>query len=57
MVGRHAPLEITGRAVNEHRDEEDTVEVRDGCGRADDQAPCEAHDPVGHVVLHPRNVI
>ncbi len=53
MVGLwHAPLEITGRAVNEHGDEEDAVEIWDGRCCADDQAPGEAHGPVGHVVLY-----
>ena len=47
----HAPLEITSRAVNEHCDEEDTVEVWDGRCCADDQAPGEAHGPICHVVL------
>jgi hypothetical protein len=49
---RHAPLEITCRAVNEHRDEEDAVEVWDGRCCADDQAPGEAHGPVCHVILY-----
>jgi hypothetical protein len=49
---RHAPLEITGRAVDEHGDEEDAVEVWDGRCCADDQAPGEAHGPVCHVVLY-----
>jgi hypothetical protein len=47
----HIPLEITGRAVNEHCDEEDAIEVRDGRCCADDQTPGEAHGPVCHVVL------
>ena len=38
--------------MDEHCDEEDTVKVRDGGGRADDQAPGEAHGPVGDVVLY-----
>jgi len=49
-----APLEITGRAVNEHGDEEDAVEVRDGRRSADDEPPGEAHNPVGHVVWFAR---
>jgi len=43
--------------MDEHGDEEDTVKVRDGRSRADDQAPGEAHSPVGHVVLCPRDFI
>jgi hypothetical protein len=41
--------------MNEHCDEEDAVEVGDGGCRADDQAPGEAHGPVGHVVLYFRD--
>lgn len=37
--------------MNEYRNEEDAVEVWDGSRCADDQAPGEAHDPVGHVIL------
>ena len=48
----YAPLEITCRTVNEHCDEEDAVEVRDGRRGADDQAPGKAHGPVGYVVLY-----
>jgi len=49
------PLEITGRAVNKHGDEEDAIEVRDGRCCADDQAPGEAHGPVCHVVWFTRD--
>lgn len=41
--------------MNEHCDEEDAVEVGDGGCCADDQAPGEAHGPVGHVVLYFRD--
>jgi len=51
-----APLEIAGGAVDEHSDEEDTVKVRDGRSRADDQAPGEAHGPVGHVIRFTRDL-
>jgi hypothetical protein len=37
--------------MNKHCDEEDAVEIRNGRRGADDKAPAEAHDPVGHVVL------
>lgn len=45
------PLKIARRAVNEHGDEENTVEIRDWRRIANDKAPGEAHDPVGHIVL------
>jgi hypothetical protein len=51
-TARHAPLEITGRTMNEHCDEEYAVEVWDGRCCADDQAPGEAHGPVCHIVLY-----
>ena len=45
------PFEIARRTVDEHCDEENTVEIRDRGRSTDDKAPGEAHDPVGHIVL------
>lgn len=42
--------------MDENGDEEDTVEVRDRSGGADDNTPEEAHGPVGNVVLVTKNV-
>ena len=51
IVGKHSPFEIPATTVNEDCDEEHGVEIRDGCRRADDSAPGEAHYPIGNIIL------
>ncbi len=52
IEGRNdVPLEVSSTSMNQDSYEEDRIEVRNGSCEANDSSPCEAHSPVGDVVL------
>lgn len=52
-----AAFKVTPAAMDEYRDEENRVEVRnDGC-TSDNNTPAEAHGPVGNIVLRKNNEV
>lgn len=46
-----AAFKVPATAMNENRDEEDRIEIRDDGFPANDHTPTERHGPVGNVIL------